>query len=52
MDLLVELKNKGALDNDAESMQIDSDEDTQATKDIGKLTLRWTKTFFCVIIAI
>ncbi|KAH0946705.1 hypothetical protein HN011_009586 [Eciton burchellii] len=34
MDLLVELKNKGALDNDAGSMQIGSDEDTQVTKDI------------------
>jgi cytochrome P450 family 6 len=40
MDLLVELKNKGALDNDAGSMQIGSDEDTQVTKDIGKLSLR------------
>ncbi|EZA50778.1 hypothetical protein DMN91_001383 [Ooceraea biroi] len=33
MDLLIELKNKGALDNDARKVQIGSNKDAQAAKD-------------------
>lgn len=39
MDLLVELKNKGVLENEAGSAQICSDEDVQAAKEIGKLEI-------------
>lgn len=37
MDLLVELKNKGALENEAGNTQFCSEEDTQVAKEIGKL---------------
>lgn len=37
MDLLIELRNKGTLENEAGSPTICSDEDAQAAKEIGKL---------------
>lgn len=36
MDLLIELRNKGTLENEAGSQTIYSDEDAQAAKEIGK----------------
>lgn len=37
MDLLLDLKNKGAVENESGSTQINNNEDAQAAKEIGKL---------------